>query len=215
MRIIRGRHVARAVLVAVLLVSCVLASPVPASAAGYSRRIAIAPFASLTKEDIGATVSVLPRLLASRLMALAGADVLLLPAGGKSTEEAAREAKYPLLLQGTVSKLGKGYSIDVTATDLSTGRSAGAFFAAAATEDDIIAQLGLLSGEIAEKLFDVQGAIRAVSPAPPAAAPAPIPAAPLAIGGVPSAPSRRRPRRSLLPPLRPRPRWPAGGSRLP
>ena len=167
MRILTGRHVARAVLGAVLLVSSVLASPVPASAAGYSRRIAIAPFASLTKEDIGGTVSVLPRLLASRLMALAGADVLLLPAGGKSPEEAAREAKYPLLLQGTVSKLGKGYSIDATVTDLSTGKIAGAFFTAAATEDDIIAQLGVLSGEIAEKLFDVQGAIRAVSPAPP------------------------------------------------
>ena len=64
MRIIPGRHVALAVLGAVLLLSCVLASSVPASAAGYSRRIAIAPFASLTKEDIGATVSVLPRLLA-------------------------------------------------------------------------------------------------------------------------------------------------------
>ncbi|MHB1011791.1 MAG: hypothetical protein ACYC37_02585 [Desulfobacteria bacterium] len=179
----------RAVLVAVLLVSCVLMFPVPASAAGYSRRIAIAPFASLTKEDIGGTVSVLPRLLASRLMALAGADVLLLPAGGRSPEEAAREAKYPLLLQGTVSKLGKGYSLDATATDLSTGKIAGAFFAAAATEDDIIAQLGVLSGEIAEKLFDVQGAIRAVSPVPPAAAQTLIPVAPLAIGGVPSASS--------------------------
>lgn len=189
MRNIHGRHVARAVLGAILLVSCVLASPLPVSAAGYSRRIAIAPFASLTKEDIGGTVSVLPRLLASRLMALAGADVLLLPAGGKSPEEAAREAKYPLLLHGTVSKLGKGYSLDATATDLSTGRIAGAFFTVAATEDDIIAQLGVLSGEIAEKLFDVQGAIRAVSPAPPPAAPAPIPVAPLAIGGgVPSAP---------------------------
>jgi len=133
MRILPGRHVVRAVLGAVLLVFSVLASPVPASAAGYPRRIAIAPFASLTKEDIGGTVAVLPRLLASRLMALAGADVLLLPAGGKSLEEAAREAKYPLLLQGTVSKLGKGYSIDAAVTDLSTGKSAGAFFTAAAT----------------------------------------------------------------------------------
>ena len=191
MRFLSGRHVARAVLVAVLLVSCILALPLPASAAGYSRRIAIAPFTSLAKEDIGGTVSVLPRLLASRLKALAGADVLLLPAGGKSPEEAAREAKYPLLLQGTVAKLGKGYSIDAAVTDLSTGGSAGAFFAAAATEDDIIAQLGVLSGEIAEKLFDVQGAIRAVSPAPLAAAPAPVPVpvAPLPIGGIPSAPS--------------------------
>jgi len=186
MRILPGRHVARAVLGAVLLVSSVLASSVPASAAGYPRRIAIAPFASLTKEDIGGTVSVLPRLLASRLMALAGADVLLLPAGGKSPEEAAREAKYPLLLRGTVSKLGKGYSIDAAVTDLSTGGSAGAFFTAAATEDDIIAQLGMLSGEIAEKVFGVQGAIRTVSPAPPPAAPAPIPVAPLAIGGASS-----------------------------
>jgi hypothetical protein len=158
---------ARAVLCAVLFLSLVPASPVPASAAGYSRRIAIAPFTSLTKEDIGTTVSVLPRLLASRLMALAGADVVLLPAGGTAPEAAAKEAKVPLLLQGTVSKLGKGYSVDTTVTDLETGRTAGAFFAAAATEDDIIAQLGVLSGEIAEKLFGVQGAIRATaSPAP-------------------------------------------------
>jgi FG-GAP-like repeat len=174
MRILPGRHLARAVLGAVLLLSCVLPFPDPASAAGTSRRIAIAPFASLTKEDIGATVSVLPRLLASRLMALAGADVVLLPAGGKAPEDAAKEAKVPLLLQGTISKLGKGYSVDTTVTDLETGKTAGAFFTAAATEDDIIAQLGVLSGEIAEKLFGVQGAIRAAAPpAPVAASPAP------------------------------------------
>ena len=199
---------------AILLVSPVLASPVPASAAGYPRRIAIAPFASLAKEDIGGTVSVLPRLLASRLMALAGADVLLLPAGGKSPEEAAREAKYPLLLQGTISKLGKGYSIDAAVTDLSTGRSAGAFFAAAATEDDIIAQLGVLSGEIAEKLFDVQGAVRTVSPAPPpaaSAAPAPILPVPLAVGAAPSAPSPQAAPAAAAPPPAPVPTTLAGG----
>lgn len=185
MRILPVRHVARAVLGAVLLLSCVAASSVPASAAGYSRRIAIAPFASLTKEDIGGTVSVLPRLLASRLMALAGADVVLLPAGGASPEAAAREAKVPLLLQGTVSKLGKGYSVDTTVTDLDTGKTAGAFFAAAATEDDIIAQLGVLSGEISEKLFGVQGAIRATAPPAPVAAP-PASATLPALAGVPS-----------------------------
>ena len=185
MHILHGRYLARAVLGAVLLLSCVQASPVPASAAGYSRSIAIAPFVSLTKEDIGATVSVLPRLLASRLMALAGADVVLLPAGGKAPEVAAKEAKVPLLLQGTVSKVGKGYSVDTTVTDLETGKPAGAFFAAAATEDDIIAQLGVLSGEISEKLFGVQGAIRATAPpAPLADSPAPsmVPAS----AGIPS-----------------------------
>ena len=102
----------------------------------------------------------------AELMALAGADVVLLPAGGASPEAAAREAKVPLLLQGTVSKLGKGYSVDTTVTDLETGKTAGAFFAAAATEDDIIAQLGVLSGEISEKLFGVQGAIRATACSP-------------------------------------------------
>ena len=183
-----GRHVARVVLGAALLLSCILTFSPPVSAAGYSRRIAIAPFASQAKEDIGATVSVLPRLLASRLMALAGADVVLLPAGGKAPEEQAREAKVPLLLQGTVSKLGKGYSVDTTVTDLETGKPAGAFFAAAATEDDIIAQLGVLSGEIAEKLFGVQGAIRATAPpAPVAASPAhaafPAPSGIPAVGG--------------------------------
>ena len=192
MRTIPGRHVARAVLCAALLLSCVPASPVPASAAGYSRRIAIAPFASLTKEEIGATVSVLPRLLASRLMALAGADVVLLPAGGKAPEEAAKEAKVPLLLQGTVSKVGKGYSVDTTVTDLETGKPTGAFFAVAATEDDIIAQMGILSGEIAEKLFGVQGAIRAVPP--PAPAPLAIPAVP-----APSPPASALPPSSSLP----------------
>jgi len=190
-----------AALGAVLIASCVLASPVTATAAGYDRRIAIAPFASLTKEDIGGTVSVLPRLLASRLMALAGADVLLLPAGGKSPEEEARGAKYPLLLQGTISKLGKGYSIDVAVTDLSAGKLAGAFFTAAATEDDIIAQLGVLSGEIAEKLFDVQGAIRAVSPAPPPAASASVPVAPVAIGGVAAAASPQAAPAAASPPV--------------
>jgi len=116
-------------------------------------------------------------------MALAGAEVVLLSAGGKAPEEAAKEAKVPLLLQGTVSKLGKGYSVDTIVTDLETGKPAGAFFAAAATEDDIIAQLGVLSGEIAEKLFGVQGAIRATAPPPPvAASPAPAPAS----AGIPS-----------------------------
>ena len=191
MRISSVRFIGRAVLGAALLVSCFSVIAAPVSAAGYSRRIAIAPFASLTKEDIGATVSVLPRLLASRLMALAGADVVLLPADGKAPEAAAKEAKVPLLLQGTVSKLGKGYSVDTTVTDLETGKTAGAFFAAAATEDDIIAQLGVLSGEISEKLFGVQGAIRAT--APPASAGAssapvmvPVPAGIPSIGGAPA-----------------------------
>ena len=92
MRAVVVRIAGRAVLGAVLLLSCVPGPAAQASAAGYPRRIAIAPFEALTRDDIGSTVSVLPRLLASRLMALAGADVLLLPAGGKSPEEAAREA---------------------------------------------------------------------------------------------------------------------------
>jgi len=166
--------VARASRVAFLLL-LVLHVAAPALASGYPRRIAVAPFESLAKEDIGSTVAVLPRLVASRLMALAGAEVLLLPAGGKSPADAAREAKYPLLLQGTVSKLGKGYSIDAVVTDLSDGKSAGAFFAAAATEDDIIPQLGILAGEIAEKVFGVQGAVRAASPAPAVPAPVAVP----------------------------------------
>ena len=95
-------------------------------------------------------------------------------------------------------------------TDLSTGRSAGAFFAAAATEDDIIAQLGVLSGEIAEKLFDVQGAVRTVSPAPPPAVPAPILPVPLAVGAAPSAPSPQA-APAAAPPPAPVPTTLAGG----
>ena len=75
MRTIPGRSVARAVLGAVLLLSCILTSTLPASAAGYPRRIAIAPFVSLAKEDNGAPVTVIPRIMPTRLMAMAGAEV--------------------------------------------------------------------------------------------------------------------------------------------
>jgi hypothetical protein len=212
MRDIPDRAFGRAALGAALfvIVPVILFASSPASAAGYPRRVAVAPFASLTAEDIGQTVAILPRLLGSRLMALAGADVLLLPRDGKNPEAAAKEANYPLLIKGTVAKLGKGYSIDTTVTDLATGAVAGAYFAAAATEDDIIAQLGILSGEIAEKLFGVQGAGRAVSPAPP---PPPVaaPAAPAAgVAAVPMPPagtaaSAAPPASALAPPPTPVP----------
>ena len=164
---------------AFFILSVVLASSAAASAPDYPRRVAVAPFASLAKEDIGTTIAVLPRLISSRLMALAGADVLLLNAGGKSAADAAKEARYPLLLEGTVAKLGKGYSIDVVVTDLAKGEKAGAFFAAAANEDEIISQIGMLSGDIAEKVFGVQGAVRAASPPPGYVAVAPVAAAPV------------------------------------
>ncbi len=182
-----GNSIRRAgvVCAALIFASVILSSP-PASAE-YPRRVAIAPFTSLAKEDIQQTVSVLPRLLSSRLMALAGAEVTLLPPGDKPATELARDARVPLLLQGTVSKLGKGYSIDVTALDLETGKMPGAFFAAANTEDDIIPQLGILSAEIAEKLFGVKTVVRAAPPAPPStlpALPSPVPSAPSAIPAV-------------------------------
>ncbi|MEK6779416.1 MAG: hypothetical protein AABY80_07070, partial [Candidatus Deferrimicrobiota bacterium] len=65
----------------------------------------------------------------------------------------------------------------VTALDLETGKTAGAFFAAAATEDEIIPQLGVLSGEIVEKLFGVKTAARTTPAAPAVAPPAPYPPA--------------------------------------
>lgn len=145
----------------------------PAVPADFPRSVAIALFTSLAKEDIQQTVSILPRLLSSRLMALAGAEVVLLPSGEKPPAEAAREAKTALLLQGTVAKLGKGYSIDVTALDLGSGKTAGAFFAAASSEDEIIPQLGVLAGEISEKLFGVRMAVKQPPTLPPAALPSP------------------------------------------
>jgi hypothetical protein len=145
------------------------------------RRIAIAPFAVIGQDDVRPVAALLPRLLASRLMALAGVDAPVLPASDKPAAEAAREADAPLLLQGTVARLGKGYSIDIAASDTASGKSAGAFFAAAATEDDIIPQIGRLSEEISEKLFGVKPAYR---PAPAAAA---TPAAPMALRATPGA----------------------------
>jgi hypothetical protein len=165
-----------------ILISALLllpAVPRPAHAADYPRRVAIAPFSLLTPQDeIRQTVSILPRLLSSRLMAIAGAEVLLLPPGETPPAEAARDAGFPLLLRGTVAKLGAGYSIDLAATDLATGQSAGAFFAAAATEDEIIPRLGDLASDVSATLFGVKTAARA-QPAPPPSRPAPaLPAPP-------------------------------------
>ncbi|HZW35999.1 MAG TPA: hypothetical protein VFF01_03605, partial [Candidatus Deferrimicrobiaceae bacterium] len=158
-----------------------------AFSAEYPRRVAIAPFVSLAKEDIQQTVSVLPRLLSSRLMALAGADVTLLPTGGKSPVEMAKSSGLPLVVEGTVAKLGKGFSIDVTVTETESGKSAGSFFAAASTEDDIIPQLGVLAGEMSEKLFGVKAAARAAAPAPAPMAVAPVAQPPVLPAGGPAA----------------------------
>jgi len=156
-----------------------------AASAEYPRKVAIAPFSVLTsQEDLGGIVPVLPRLLSSRLMALSGAEVLLLPAGEGSPEEAAARAGVPLLLTGSVAKLGAGYSIDVTARDLAGGKPAGAFFAAAETIDAIIPRLGDLAADISEKLFGIKAVVRTVpAPAAPAAAP---PAAPAGAGPMPT-----------------------------
>jgi len=164
----------------VLAVLVLLMVSSAARAADYPRRIAIAPFAILgSHEDIRQTVDILPRLVSSRLMAMTGAEVLLLPPGEGSPADAAKRAGLPLLLKGSVAKLGAGYSIDVTVTDLATGQMAGAFFASAATKDEIILRLGDLAADISEKMFGVKAA-RAYTPppasypagaAPPAAAP--------------------------------------------
>jgi len=155
-------------------VAILLAVSPAVSAADYPRRIAIAPFAILgPQEEIRQTVEILPRLLSSRLMAMTGAEVLLLSPADTPPADAAKRAGMPLLLKGTVAKLGAGYSIDLTVTDLATGSMAGAFFTAANTQDDIIPRLGDLAGDVSEKLFGVKAA--RVSAAPHAAPPQAVP----------------------------------------
>ncbi len=153
------------------VVAVLLAVISAATAADYPRRIAVAPFTILgPPEKIQQTVDILPRLVSSRLMALAGAEVLLLPPGDTPPEDAAKGAGLPLLLKGSVAKLGAGYSIDVAVTDLATGQVAGAFFVVAGNEDEIIPRLGDLAVEISEKMFGMKGLAKA-SPPPPAPAP--------------------------------------------
>jgi hypothetical protein len=167
----------------VLAVLVLLTVSSAAAAADYPRRIAIAPFTILgSHEEIRQTVEILPRLISSRLMAMTGADVLVLSPEQTPPADAAKKAGLPLLLNGSVTKLGAGYSIDLTVTDLTTGKMAGAFFVAANTQDDIIPRLGDLAVEVSEKLFDVKVARAYALPpvsypaaAPPSAVPAPAP----------------------------------------
>lgn len=166
------------------LAALLLAVSAGVSFAEYPRKVAIAPFAALTsQEELQKISPLLPRLLASRLMALSGAEVLLLPADGEAPKEAAAVSGFPLLLSGTVTKLGAGYSIDVTVEDLAGGKPAGAFFAAAETIDAIIPRLGDLAADISEDLFGVQVA-RPAPAAPAVPTPAP-PTASVASGQVP------------------------------
>lgn len=196
-----------------LAVAVLLAVSAAASAAEYPRRIAIAPFAVLgPQEEIRQTVDILPRLLSSRLMALAGAEVLLLSPADKPAGDAAKKAGLPLLLNGTVAKLGAGYSIDVTVSDLSSGQTAGAFFIAAATVDEIIPRLGDLASDISEKMFGVKTAVR-TSPPPtpvpppvsPPAIPAPAGAAGAQIAVLPPAPALPSPQTAATPSAAPPP----------
>jgi len=168
-----------------IAVAVLLAVSSAATAADYPRRIAIAPFSILGPAvEIRQTVDILPRLVSSRLMAMTGAEVLLIPPGDASPEIAAKEAGLPLLLKGSVAKLGAGYSIDVTVKDLASGQPAGAFFTAAATEDEIIPRLGDLAADISEKLFGVKAAVRAY--APPPSAPPPVSPPAVAVPAVPA-----------------------------
>jgi hypothetical protein len=164
----------------------ILALPPPSVSAEplQPRRIAVAPFAVVGPDDVKPVAALLPRLLSSRLMALAAVDAPTLSASDKAPADAAREAGAGLLLQGTVSRLGKGYSIDVTVTDLASGKPAGAFFAAPANEDEIIPQVGRLAEDISVKLFDVKPTWRPQAAAPPPTGAAPPVGAP---GGAPAA----------------------------
>ncbi|HZD54638.1 MAG TPA: VCBS repeat-containing protein, partial [Candidatus Aquicultoraceae bacterium] len=82
---------------------------------------------------------------------------------------------------------------------------AGAFFAAAATEDEIIPRLGELAADISEKIFGVQPAVARAQPPPapslPAPAAVPSPAAPTAPAppAVPGAASAAAPAPSPAP----------------
>jgi hypothetical protein len=185
-------------------IAVLLAVSSAATAADYPRRIAIAPFSILGPAvEIRQTVDILPQLVSSRLMAMTGAEVLLIPPGNASPENAAKEAGLPLLLKGSVAKLGAGYSIDVTVKDLATGQPAGAFFTAAATEDEIIPRLGDLAADISEKLFGVKAAVRAYPTPPPAPPPVSPPAVP-----VPAVPAGTQ-AAVLPPPPAPAPAQPA------
>ena len=85
-----------------IAIAVLLAVSSAASAADYPRRIAIAPFSILgPAQEIRQTVDILPRLVSSRLMAMTGAEVLLIPPGNASPEDAAKEAQEADALFGT------------------------------------------------------------------------------------------------------------------
>lgn len=184
-----GKGIVRARFVAVLA-GLLLAGFAGSAAAEYPRKVAIASFTVLTsQEDLQKIAPILPRLLSSRLMALSGAEVLLLPSGETSPREAAVKAGYPLLLTGSVAKLGAGYSIDLTVNEIAGGKTAGAFFVAAETVDAIIPRLGDLAVDVVEKMFGVKAA-RPQAPAPFVQVPPPlVPAAPQQVVSVPPIPA--------------------------
>jgi hypothetical protein len=166
---------------AILFFSIALAAAffTPALAAEAPRRAAFAPFSSLT-EEAKPVAPLLARLLAVRVASLSGADTTVLPPDVSDPAAAAKEGGFPFLVTGTVARVGKGYSLDVSAVDPATGAKAGSFFAEAATEDGLIPALSPLAAQISEKLFGVKAAVPAAPAASTAAPPSPAPAAPAA-----------------------------------
>lgn len=171
------RTVARFLVLAMILAVAAPAAGVAAETAAGGKRLAVLPFAANAPKDISYLQNALRDMLATRLAATVGAQIVprgeidqAVPAAkAYSAEELAGLAaklRADYLVTGTMTALGKSLSIDAKVQPAAADKAAESFFATAPTEDEIIIAIDRLAGDIASRVFGQQTSLAAVAAAP-------------------------------------------------
>lgn len=171
-----------------IALSVCLAAHGLAFAAPPPSRVALLPFEAHADRDLSYLTNGLRDMLASRLTAGAGVEIVPRAAvtqalaGKPSPTEAAAirqlgaTLKADYVLSGSLTALAGSLSLDSTLHPVSGGGTPSSYYATAPREEEIITAIDNLSRQIAEKAFGKQlpaaAATTAVSPIPASGAPA-------------------------------------------
>lgn len=167
----------------ILLLACLLLTLIVPAAATAQDRVALLPFTAHADRDMGYLTNGLRDMLASRLTAQAGVEIVpqtalaqalagkAAPTDPAGLRQLGNKLQADYLLVGSLTALAGSLSLDSTLHSVKGEGAPRTFYATAAREEMIIAAIDTLSWQIAEQAFGKQR---------PAAAPgtgvAPMPA---------------------------------------
>ncbi len=140
------------------------------------KTVGINPLTIHSAKDVSYLQAGIRSMIASRLAADAGVRVDLIAPGQPSS---ATES-YDYQIDGSLTSLGSGLSLDVEVVDSKHKETPRHFYATAATENDIIGAVDKLASEISHDVFSAPKATEAAAGS--TSAPAPAPSTPKSTG---------------------------------